>query len=77
MPAFPEPDPKGTAFVIQMWGEAGGATVTVGLPGDPDIATPAVEALVKSFAAQLAPAIDRDLASVTRFSTQGTELPLA
>lgn len=74
MATFPVPDPAGTAYVIQMWGASGGAAATVGLPGDPNIATAEVEAIIQAFAADLAAAIDRTVSYVARHETVRTEL---
>ncbi|MFF9197348.1 hypothetical protein ACF09L_19280 [Streptomyces sp. NPDC014779] len=74
MATFPVPDPAGTAYIIQMWGASGGAAVSVGLPGDPNIDTPAVQAAIKAFAADLAAAIDRTVSYVARHETVRTEL---
>ncbi|MEU9865479.1 hypothetical protein AB0D99_31885 [Streptomyces sp. NPDC047971] len=72
MATFPVPDPAGTAYLVQLWGPGGGTPVTVGLPGDPDIATPAVEAVIHDFATALAEAIGGTVTDVARYQTSRT-----
>lgn len=72
MPAFPVPDPNGTGYLVQLWGPGGGTPVTVGLPGDPEIATPEVEAVIHDFAAALAAAIGGTVTDVARYRTSRT-----
>ncbi|MFD0078243.1 hypothetical protein ACFVIY_38080 [Streptomyces sp. NPDC127166] len=77
MSPFPEIDPAGIAYRINLWSDlTGGVPVIVGVPSRPDLDAEGIEEQVTAFARDLATRLDVTITNIVRHQSASSELPV-
>ncbi|MEV4424077.1 hypothetical protein AB0K23_01615 [Streptomyces sp. NPDC049602] len=77
MSAFPQLDPDGVVWRLNLWGDlTGGVPVTVGMPANSNLNEADFQEEVRAFAASLASRFDVTITSIVRHESTSSELQL-